>query len=200
MALIGITGGIGSGKSTLAAELQKLGYAVYNTDAEAKRIIVSNPMVRSQIEMLFGSDVYNGDTYLTKRVAQQVFHHPELLAQLNSIVHPAVAFDVQQWQRRQEEQMPICFVEAAILFESGMDRLCDKVVAVTAPESICMERALKRDYKGSHDKTHIAAVQARMRNQMSDEERSRRADITVLNDGNTPIAILAQEVLQQILS
>ena len=88
--LIGITGGIGSGKSTVARELAAMGYPVYSTDSEAKRIIVSNPMVRSQIELLFGSDVYDGDVYLTEKVSNKVFRHPDLLAKLNEIVHPAV--------------------------------------------------------------------------------------------------------------
>ena len=76
--LIGITGGIGSGKTTIAKQLEQLGYPVYYTDAEAKRIVVENPMVRSQIGTLFGSDIYEGDVYRTDRVAKQVFHHPDL--------------------------------------------------------------------------------------------------------------------------
>lgn len=202
MTLIGITGGIGSGKSTLATELQRLGYAVYDTDKEAKRIIVSNPMVRSQVELLFGSAVYDGDRYLTQRVSQQVFKHPDLLDRLNKVVHPAVAFDLQQWVKRQKEigreKRDICFVESAILFESGLDHLCEKVVAVTAPIDIRIERTLRRDYEGLHTQAHIEAVRARIHAQMSDEERIRLADITVVNDGNTPITILAQEIIEKI--
>ena len=97
MQLIGLTGGIGSGKSTIASAVEALGYPVYNTDREAKRIIVHNPAVRSQVETLFGSDVFDGDTYLTARVAEQVFNDPALLARLNAIVHPAVGFDLRHW-------------------------------------------------------------------------------------------------------
>lgn len=193
--LIGITGGIGSGKSTLAEAFVRLGYAVYNTDTEAKRIIVENLMVRSQIEVLFGSEVYDGDTYLTEQVAKRVFKHPELLEQLNRIVHPAVAFDLKQWAKHQEG---ICFVESAILFESGLNTLCDRVIAVVAPEEIRLERTLQRDYRGSHSKAHEAAVQARMEAQMSDAERTKRADIVLHNDGAETIDALAQEALAQI--
>ena len=101
--LIGITGGIGSGKSTIAQALRSRGYAVYDTDTEAKRIIVENPMVRSQVEMLFGSQVFEGNVYRTQLVAKQVFHHPDLLAELNHIVHPAVAFHLKQWAKEQEK-------------------------------------------------------------------------------------------------
>lgn len=228
--LVGITGGIGSGKSTIAQELERLGYPVYYTDTEAKRIIVSNPMVRSQIEMLFGSDVYDGDTYRTDRVAKLVFHHPDLLEKLNAIVHPAVAYDLRRWETTNSKTthnpsfkggefrgsalspleggvggglvslgtLPFHFVESAILFESGLDRLCDKVIAVTAPEDVRIERTLQRDYNGSHSKEHIASVRARIQSQMTDEERAQRAAIVLCNDGKTLVADLIQQVIEQL--
>ena len=71
--LIGITGGIGSGKSTIAKQLRKMGYAVYDTDSEAKRLIVEDAAVRQQIEQLFGKEVYADGVYQTALVAQRVF-------------------------------------------------------------------------------------------------------------------------------
>ncbi|MEE0924009.1 MAG: dephospho-CoA kinase, partial [Paludibacteraceae bacterium] len=67
--LIGITGGIGSGKSTIAKQLRKMGYAVYDTDSEAKRLIVEDAAVRQQIEQLFGKEVYADGVYQTALVA-----------------------------------------------------------------------------------------------------------------------------------
>ena len=204
--LVGITGGIGSGKSTIAQEFERLGYPVYYTDIEAKRIIVSNPMVRSQIEMLFGSDVYDGDTYRTDIVSKQVFRHPDLLEKLNAIVHPAVAFDLKRWKELQctmhnaQCAMGFRFVESAILFESGLDRLCDRVIVVTAPEDVRIERTLQRDYNDSHSKEHIAAVRNRIQAQMTDEERTKRADIILDNDGTRPVPLLAEQALEQLKS
>ena len=103
--LIGLTGGIGSGKSTIAAELRRRGYAVYDSDREAKRIIAENPAVRSQIEYLFGSTVFDGDRYRTDIVSKAVFDDPDLLKRLNHIVHPAVCFDVRHWAKAQEESV-----------------------------------------------------------------------------------------------
>ena len=94
--LIGITGGIGSGKSTIAKQLRKMGYAVYDTDSEAKRLIVEDAAVRQQIEQLFGKEVYADGVYQTALVAQRVFTDKSLLAQLNAIVHPAVRQDILQ--------------------------------------------------------------------------------------------------------
>lgn len=188
--IIGLTGGIGSGKSTIGAGLRALGYPVYETDQQAKRIIISNPMVRSQVELLFGSEVLDGDIYHTELVAKQVFHHPDLLERLNRIVHPAVAFDVQEWARMQVEKhhgQSVCFVESAILYESGLDKLCAKVVAVTAPEEIRIERTIARDH------TDINKVRARIRAQETAED-IRRADFIVNNDGKTEINILCLQI------
>ncbi len=204
--LVGITGGIGSGKTTIAQEFKRLGYPVYYTDTEAKRIIVDNPMVRSQIEMLFGSDVYENDTYRTDVVSKQVFRHPDLLEKLNAIVHPAVAFDLKRWKNLQctmhnaQCTMGFRFVESAILIESGLNTLCDKVIVVTAPEDVRIERTLQRDYNGSHSKEHIAAVRDRIQAQITDEERTKRADIILNNDGAQSVSRLAEQALEQLKS
>jgi dephospho-CoA kinase len=185
--LVGITGGIGSGKSTIAAELAKRGYPVYDTDREAKRIIIHNPAVRSQVETLFGSDVFDGDTYLTAKVAEQVFANPELLQKLNSIVHPAVRFDIEHWARGKK----LCFVESAILFESGINTLCDKVVYVDAPEDVRIARTVARDHSNPEQ------VKARIHAQ-SDNAR-RLADITLANGGSQSVAGLVNQLLAELI-
>lgn len=184
--LVGITGGIGSGKSTIAAELAKRGFPVYDTDREAKRIIVLNPAVRSQVETLFGSDVFDGDTYLTHKVAAQVFADPDLLLRLNRIVHPAVKFDLEHWAK----DKPLCFVESAILFESGLQELCDKTVYIDAPEELRITRTVARD--------HSAPEQVRARIQAQNNDARRLADIVIINDGSRTIAELADELISQL--
>ena len=186
MQLIGLTGGIGSGKSTIASAIEALGYPVYNTDREAKRIIVHNPAVRSQIETLFGSDVFDGDIYLTDRVAEQVFADKSLLLKLNSIVHPAVAFDLRHWAKHQTQT---CFVESALLFSSGLNKLCDKTVWIDAPEELRIARTIARD--GSD----INKVRARVRAQKDD---SALADIILVNDGTKKVAQLVDDLFLHI--
>ena len=100
--IIGLTGGIGSGKSTIAKQLRQMGYAVYDTDSEAKRLIVEDAAVRKQMIPLFGSDVYKDGIYQTAFVAQRVFTDKSLLAQLNAIVHPAVRADILRWATMQD--------------------------------------------------------------------------------------------------
>ncbi|MBO4666207.1 MAG: dephospho-CoA kinase [Paludibacteraceae bacterium] len=184
--LVGLTGGIGSGKSTIAAALVKRGYAVYDTDREAKRIIVHNPAVRSQVETLFGSEVFDGDTYLTQRVAQQVFADSTLLQRLNAIVHPAVRFDLEHWAKEKK----LCFVESAILCESGLQELCQKVVYIDAPEELRLARTVSRD--GS------TPEQVRARIQAQKNDARQLADIVLNNDGSSTIDQLVTELISQL--
>ena len=168
--IIGITGGIGSGKSTIAKQLRAMGYAVYDTDSEAKRLIVEDAHVRQQMEQLFGKEVYADGVYQTALVAQRVFASPPF---------------------RGETEGGLFFVECAILYQAGIDALCDKVVAVTAPEDIRLSRVIARD------RSDIDKVRARMRAQNVEEDLN-RADIIINNDGNTPIPILCEQMLKEL--
>lgn len=196
--IIGITGGIGSGKSTIAKQLREMGYMVYDTDSEAKRLIVEDTHVRQQIEQLFGSEVYKDGVYQTALVAQRVFADHSLLAKLNAIVHPAVKADIMNRVSRlasQESQIGnqknLFFIECAILYQAGFDTLCDKVVAVTAPEEIRLARAVARDH------STIEKVRARIHAQEAEKD-VKRADIVINNDGQTPILTLCEEILRFI--
>ena len=195
--IIGITGGIGSGKSVIAKQLCEMGYAVYDTDSEAKRLIVEDAAVRKQMIQLFGSDVYKDGIYQTAFVAQRVFTDKSLLAQLNAIVHPAVRADILRWATMQDSPsfrkglgVGLCFVECAILYQAGFESLCDKVVAVTAPEDIRLKRVIARDH------STIDKVRARMRAQSTKQDLL-RADIVVNNDGQTPISTLCEQILHE---
>ena len=196
--IIGLTGGIGSGKSTIAQGLRAMGYMVYDTDSEAKRLIVEDAHVRQQIEQLFGSEVYKDGVYQTTLVAQRVFADHSLLAKLNAIVHPAVRADIERRvsgyasrASRVENQKNLFFIECAILYQAGFDSLCDKVVAVTAPEEIRLERVMKRD------SSTIEKVRARMRAQEIENDIP-RADILINNNGKTPISTLCKEIINQL--
>ena len=199
--IIGLTGGIGSGKSTIAKQLRLMGYEVYDTDSEAKRLIVEDAHVREQIETLLGKEVYQDDVYQTALVAQKVFADKTLLARLNAIVHPAVRQDILKKFRSTSELLnsnsaasepsELFFIECAILYTAHLDALCDKVVVVTAPEDVRLARTIARDH------SDIDKVRARMRAQNIEEDLN-RADIIINNDGNTPIPILCEKILMQI--
>ncbi len=209
--LVGITGGIGSGKSTIVQALAARGYAVYDCDREAKRIIVENAEVRKAIIALLGTEAFVPSpqhpftgSYNTSYVSQRVFAEPELLQQLNAIVHPAVKEEIRVQSsevRVQNSEFSVLFVESAILFEAGIDSLCDRIVVVDAPEEVRLQRTIARDYHGEATEEHINKVRARMRAQQfrpTDEQKATKKVLTINNDGRTSISDLANEIIQFI--
>ncbi len=202
--LVGITGGIGSGKSTIVQALAARGYAVYDCDREAKRIIAENAEVRKAIIALLGTEAFVPSpqhpftgSYNTSYVSQRVFAEPELLQQLNAIVHPAVKEEI----RVQSSEFSVLFVESAILFEAGIDSLCDRIVVVDAPEEVRLQRTIARDYHGEATEEHINKVRARMRAQLfrpTEEQKATKKVLTIINDGRTSISDLANEIIQFI--
>ena len=189
--VIGITGGIGSGKSTLSLELAKRGYTVYDCDREAKRIVAQDPVVQRKIMDLLGEESFVNGIYNTAYVAQKVFGNKVLLAQLNAIIHPAVKEDICQRSRLSAES--VLFLESAILFESGFDTLCDRIIVIDAPEEIRIARVIARDFHGLNTTANIEKVRARIRTQ-----RHHEGDLTIINDGQHPISELAEEIIKFI--
>lgn len=192
--IIGLTGGIGSGKSAIARGLYQMGYTIYDTDSQAKRIMEQDPDVIAQIKALLGNDCYDADNhYLSSVVADKVFSQPDLLTQLNAIVHPAVQADIEHRHAAMNQSRPIpLIVESAILLESGLYRICDKVIAVTAPEDIRVQRAMQRDH------STLSKIHARMRAQATDEQRAQIAQIIVNNDGQQSITEICQYINQHL--
>ena len=194
--IIGITGGIGSGKSTIAKELAKRGYTVYDCDREAKRIIDENTDVQTAIINLLGNEAFLNGQYNTAYVAQRVFAEPHLLEALNNIIHPKVKEDILNrsvfCQAKNEvncalaAKKSILFIESAILFEAGLDTLCDKVIVVEAPEDIRITRVIARDYNNNATPENINKVRARMLAQQKTpvSQAAQGKILRVCNDGS----------------
>ena len=177
MTSIAITGGIGSGKSYVSVLLQAAGIPVYNTDNEAKRLMLSDEGIRQDLIALLGEGVYTDGTLNKPMLASYLFAGPENAARINAIVHPRVKADFRRWMEEHEGQ-EIVGLECAILFEAGFADTVDAVVTVYAPESLRIERAMKRD--GATE----AQIRARIAAQMDDEEKCRLSDYIIYNDGS----------------
>lgn len=184
---IGITGGIGSGKSTIAGELARRGFRVYDCDSEAKRMVAEDPTIQQQIIALLGNEAFVHGNYNTRYVSRRVFSEPELLTRLNAIIHPAVMQDI----LRQSDSTPL-FIESAILYESGFDVLCDRVVLVDAPEDIRIARTINRDYQGQATPDNIYKVRARINAQTVHKTND---TIILNNDGIASVASLVDLLL-----
>ena len=204
--IIGITGGIGSGKSTIARALAARGYAVYDCDREAKRIIAENKDVQQQIIALLGPEAFVNGVYNTSYVAQRVFAEPELLERLNQIVHPAVKADIIRHSPLSGSvaspliNPPFLFLESAILFEAGLDELCNKIFVIEAPEDIRIARTIARDYHGDASPENIDKVRARIRAQrpyLSSIHLSSigRQAVIIPNDGRKSIDELVETII-----
>ena len=187
--IIGITGGIGSGKSTIARELARRGFAVYDCDIEAKRIVAEDKEIQSAIIALLGKAAFVNGQYNTAYVAQRVFAEPVLLDKLNHIIHPEVAKDIIHKQPD--------FVESAILYDSGLNTLCEKIIVIEAPEDVCVARTIARDYHGIASEENINKVRARIRNQhasICNPSLDPDKTLILLNDGNASIGDLVEKI------
>lgn len=173
---LGLTGGMGSGKTLVCSVLEKLGAAVYYADDQARILMNTNPVLKSQIGDLFGEEAYREGTLNRKFLAGKVFGDPDLLRKLNALVHPAVREHYSDWVDAQSD-VPYVVEEAAILFESGADRFMDLTVLIAAGKEERIRRVMQRDGV-SRDQ-----VENRLNMQMSEEEKKKRADYVIYNDG-----------------
>lgn len=165
-----ITGGIGSGKSYVCRLLNKQGIDIYDCDAAAKRLMHSSAELRRQLTQLIGPETYLSDGRLNKAaVAAYLLSSEDHAKAVDRIVHPAVAADF--------EASGMEWMECAILYESGFDRLVDRVVVVTAPEEVRLSRIMKRD-----GITRDKALEWLSR-QWPQEAVRRLADLEIVNDG-----------------
>ena len=174
---IGITGGIGSGKSYVCRLLSQRGIAVYDCDAAAKRLIRTSPRLRQQLFELIGS-LEKAD------ISRFLLASEENQQSVNAIVHPAVFEDF--------EESGMQWMESAILYESGADKLVDKVVVVTAPEEVRIRRIMKRD-SISREK----ALQW-LERQWPQEQVRERADFEIVNDGEADLEKQIERLLQSL--
>jgi dephospho-CoA kinase len=191
--IIGITGGIGGGKTTLSDNLRAVGYFVYDSDLEARRLQNENSIIRNQLLEVFGNDIYADNELNRKLLANLVFGKPDLLAKLNSIVHPVVRNDFHLWTELHKSEK-LLFMESAILFESGFNELVDKVIVMTASEEIRIARVIKRD--GST----LEQVKARMSHQLKDEVKISKADFVIHSDDNQPLVNKMHFIIQELLA
>ncbi len=175
MKKIGITGGIGCGKTTATKVFSLLGVPIYNADERSKTILNSSPSVIEKVKQQFGDDIYETSGINRKKLAAIVFNNPELLIQLNAILHPAVFDDFDNWCLLHHNE-PYILKEAALIFETILHQKLEKIIVITAPEKLRINRVMKRDGLTQDE------VEKRIQNQMSEKEKVERANFVIYND------------------
>jgi dephospho-CoA kinase len=182
---VGLTGGIGAGKSEALSALERLGAATLSTDAVVHELLESGE-VRDLLVERFGERVAADGRVDRNVVATVVFGDPDERKWLEGVLWPRVGQRVNGWRDEIAHRDPpprAAVVEVPLLFESGMEAVFDRTIAVVADEDVRRERAAARGHTG---------VDSRAAAQLGQNEKAERADFVVRNDGD--LADLQQEL------
>ena len=175
MKKIGITGNIGSGKSYVCKMFENLGIPVFYSDDETKKLYLV-PSVKTLIINRFGNEVYFEDGILNRKLlSYHLFKNEEAMKFIESVLYPVLNQHFDEWCEQQTT--PYVLYESAILFEKNYEKFFDKIIFVSAAESIRLQRVMKRDDCSEEN------VRSRMRLQLNEETKISRADFVIYNDG-----------------
>tara|TARA_Y100001933_G_scaffold541_1_gene507 strand:+ start:347 stop:940 length:594 start_codon:yes stop_codon:yes gene_type:complete len=187
--LIGITGGIGAGKSTVSKICKHLGFKVYNSDDRAKEIVSEDSNIKKRIISFFGNNVYKNGVLDRKFLSNKIFNDKSSLQNINSIIHPAVKKDFNNWVINNSNEK-VLFKESALLFESGAYKELDKIILIVSDKNLRISRVLKRDKIRS--KKEIESI---IDKQINEVDAIKYADIVIDNNHKK---MLLPSVIRQI--
>lgn len=174
--IVGITGGIGCGKSVVSKIIGLMGYPVYDSDKNAKKIVDESDEIRAGLISRFGTEIYNGTKLNRKLLAEKIFSDNEARSFVNSLIHPAVLKDFIRWSELNLKKVDVVFIESAILFESGFNKYVDKILLVISTDKLRIERIRKRD------NALISEIRKRIQSQIPQKELIKKSDFIIKND------------------
>ena len=174
--IIGLTGGIASGKSTVSKYLAEKDFKVYDADKIAKDIS-EKKSVQEEIILTFGNKILDKNGNIDrKKLKEIVFENKEKLKRLNAIIHPKVIDFYKELKEKKTDKVII--FDVPLLFESGIDKFCDKILVVISDYEIQLNRIIERD------KINRELAEKIIRSQLSNEERIKKADVVIENNSN----------------
>ena len=175
--LIGLTGPSGSGKSEAAAILRAKGFTVLDCDRLAREASAKGTAGLKAMIDAFGTEFLTEDGELNRRkLGAYVFADPKRVEKLNSVTHPYILALLDERLTELDSHQPV-FLDAPTLFQSGLDRKCDRIILVTAPKAVRRERIMKRDGLSE------SAAEDRMSAQIDDAALRSLCDYVIENDG-----------------
>ena len=188
---LAITGSIGSGKSVVSRMMNVLGVPVYDCDVNAKRLMTDDGFIVSELKRMFGDECYEDDGTLNRQyIASRIFTDKENIKRVNSLVHPVVKRDFEEWAVKQDSS--VVAVETAILYESGMIEAVDKVLVVWADRETAISRTIQRSGMNR------IQVENRMNNQMSVDDLLLMSDYSLYNDGDEPLMPRVMRIVEEL--
>jgi dephospho-CoA kinase len=190
--IIGLTGGIGSGKTIVADLLRVMGFPVYDSDSRSKELCNSDSELKKGLKLLLGESIYKDDVLDRSLMADKIFNNQSKLDAVNSLIHPVVMSDFAEWTNSQDNSN-LVFMESAILFETGLNKMFDNVLIVTAPEELRIERVCKRNGLNPE------IVFDRIKNQMNEEKRISLSDLIIVNDGEKSVILQLKNILEKLM-
>ena len=187
---IGITGNIGSGKSLVCKIFNHLGINTFHSDEETKKLYLL-PEIRKQIIEYFNDEVYFSDGNLNKKIlSYHLFKNPKALLFIETILYPKLNETFNRWCEQQNSDF-ILF-ESAILFEKKFESQFDKIIFVSAPEDVRLQRAMLRDNCNEEN------VRSRMRLQWDEETKIQKSDFVIINDGKKMLFPQVVEIWKEL--
>ncbi|UXC62884.1 dephospho-CoA kinase [Ligilactobacillus agilis] len=188
--ILGLTGGIASGKSTVSAYLAQNGALIIDADLIARQVVAKRSSGLKQIVAKFGEEILTASGELDrKKLGKLVFSNKELLKNLTDITGPLIRAEIlREIEAAKKAQVKLVVLDIPLLFETGYQTLCDKVMVVTIPSKLQLERVMKRD--------NLSAAEAhkRIANQLPASKRNELADVLI--DNSKSVAETYQQVLK----
>lgn len=183
--IIGVTGGSGTGKSTVSDYLKKAGFYVIDADSVAHSVMESGSPCLNEVLDFFGNEYLNSDGSLNrKKLGSKVFEDKNLLEKLNEITHKYIIKEIEFLALKH----PFVVIDAALLFESGLSKLCDKTIFVSCIKEIRIKRIMARDNVTEQ------YASSRINAQKDDDFYRQRCDFEIVNDGKQNIALKIEEI------
>lgn len=181
MRIIGVTGNSGSGKSFICEFLLNKYDDVVIVDADkiAKKMSNIDTLYYKEIVNMFGKNIIKDNLEINRQMlAKIIFNDDDKRQKLNSITFKYVVDEIKNKIKLNNDKSMIV-IDAPLLFESGLDKVCDITVGVVSNEDVKIDRICKRD------KLSIKQARDRLKVQLSDEYLRERCDFIIENNGNT---------------
>ncbi|MGL4540782.1 MAG: dephospho-CoA kinase [Candidatus Rhabdochlamydia sp.] len=177
---LAITGGLSSGKTTVGRLFKDLGAFVINADELVHALLIPDSVIGRKVIQLFGPNIVENNSFNRKKIAQQAFLNVKLLKALEALIHPVVYAEIEkEYQHvKQAGKYPLFIAEIPLLYELLKQDEFDIVITVTADPSLCQKRFIKQTHQT------IKEFEQRMAQQINPEEKAKKSDYVIKNNGS----------------